>query len=87
MREKIVRRAGLEFEEGCYASLGIDLLSLASNFIPESKTVHLLSENGILGDTSKSVFTFLNSTLVDQCNKQDFLISYLVRVKCPGVFI
>jgi len=49
MREKIVRRAACEFQDGMYANLGIGMPMLASNFIPPSMTVHLQSENGILG--------------------------------------
>jgi len=49
MREKIVRRAACEFSDGMYANLGIGMPMLASNFIPSSMTVHLQSENGILG--------------------------------------
>jgi len=49
MREKIVRRAACEFKDGMYANLGIGMPMLASNFIPPSMTVHLQSENGILG--------------------------------------
>ena len=49
MREKIVRRAALEFSDGMYANLGIGMPMMASNFIPEGMTVHLQSENGILG--------------------------------------
>ncbi|CAH2296422.1 succinyl- :3-ketoacid coenzyme A transferase 1, mitochondrial [Pelobates cultripes] len=49
VREKIIRRAALEFEDGMYANLGIGIPMLASNFIKKDITVHLQSENGVLG--------------------------------------
>lgn len=48
MRERIVRRAALEFQEGSYVNLGIGMPMMASNYI-QGKNVMLQSENGILG--------------------------------------
>ncbi|KAK3601547.1 hypothetical protein CHS0354_027687 [Potamilus streckersoni] len=49
MRERIIKRAALEFKDGMYANLGIGMPMLAANFLPKGITVHLQSENGILG--------------------------------------
>ncbi|XP_040833428.1 succinyl-CoA:3-ketoacid coenzyme A transferase 1, mitochondrial isoform X1 [Ochotona curzoniae] len=49
VRERIIRRAALEFEDGMYANLGIGIPLLASNFISPNMTVHLQTENGVLG--------------------------------------
>jgi 3-oxoacid CoA-transferase len=49
MREKIARRAALEFKNGMSINLGIGIPTMAANFIPEGINVKLQSENGLLG--------------------------------------
>lgn len=79
-RERIIRRAALEFTDGMYANLGIGkskmidknfvvinrfipsgIPMLASNYLPDGMTVHLQSENGILGLVS----TIISSMMID----------------------
>lgn len=48
-RERIVRRAAKEFQNGMYANLGIGMPMLAPGFVGDDVEVMLQSENGILG--------------------------------------
>lgn len=48
-RERIVKRAAQEFQDGMYVNLGIGIPVLASNYLPEGVSIELQSENGLLG--------------------------------------
>lgn len=48
-RERIIRRAALEFKDGMYCNLGIGIPTMASNYLPAGISVTLQSENGLLG--------------------------------------
>ncbi|XP_012860686.1 succinyl-CoA:3-ketoacid coenzyme A transferase 1, mitochondrial, partial [Echinops telfairi] len=49
LKTRIIKRAALEFKDGMCVNLGVGIPLLASNFISPNITVHLQSENGILG--------------------------------------
>jgi 3-oxoacid CoA-transferase len=49
IRERIARRAAVEFKNGMYANLGIGMPMLAASYIPPNVHVILQSENGLLG--------------------------------------
>src|SRR6202140_1119145 len=48
-RERIIRRAGQELQDGFYVNLGIGLPTLVANHVPKGIEVWLQSENGLLG--------------------------------------
>lgn len=48
-REQIAKRIAEEVQDGYTVNLGIGIPTLVANYIPESKSVMLQSENGMLG--------------------------------------
>src|SRR3982750_4749153 len=48
-RERIVKRAARELQNGFYVNLGIGMPTLVANYVPPGIEVVLQSENGMLG--------------------------------------
>jgi 3-oxoacid CoA-transferase subunit B len=48
-RERIVRRAAKELQDGFYVNLGIGLPTMVANYVPPGIEVFLQAENGMLG--------------------------------------
>ncbi|KAK9871804.1 hypothetical protein WA026_014259 [Henosepilachna vigintioctopunctata] len=64
-RERIIKRAALEFKDGMYANLGIGIPMLASNYIPKDIRLSLQSENGILGLGTFPLFREVDPDLIN----------------------
>lgn len=52
VKEKIAKRVAKELHDGDVVNLGIGLPTMVSDYVPEGMTIHLQSENGILGMAS-----------------------------------
>lgn len=48
-RARIIKRAAQEFQNGMYVNLGIGMPTMASNYIPQSVSIQLQAENGLMG--------------------------------------
>ncbi len=49
VKEKIAKRVAKELKDGDVVNLGIGLPTMVADYVPEGMTIHLQSENGILG--------------------------------------
>jgi 3-oxoacid CoA-transferase len=48
-RERISKRAAMEFKTGMYVNLGIGMPTMAANYIPPNVYIQLQAENGLMG--------------------------------------
>jgi 3-oxoacid CoA-transferase len=65
VRERIARRAALEFKNGDYANLGIGIPVLAAEYIPKGVKVLLQAENGVLGMVGFFVYIFYTTDVIN----------------------
>lgn len=49
VKERIAKRVAKELRDGDVVNLGIGLPTMVADYVPEGMTIHLQSENGILG--------------------------------------
>ncbi|GET91989.1 succinyl-coa:3-ketoacid-coenzyme a transferase-like protein [Leishmania tarentolae] len=78
-RQKIARRAALEFADGMYANLGIGIPTEAANYMLPGVTVTLQSENGLLG---MGPFPTPDKVSADWINAGKQTISFLPGAAC-----
>ncbi|CAM40793.2 putative succinyl-coA:3-ketoacid-coenzyme A transferase,mitochondrial precursor [Leishmania braziliensis MHOM/BR/75/M2904] len=78
-RQKIARRAALEFADGTYVNLGIGIPTEAANYMPANMTVTLHSENGLLG---MGPFPTSDKVSADWINAGKQTISFLPGAAC-----
>ncbi|KAK7201360.1 succinyl-coA:3-ketoacid-coenzyme A transferase, mitochondrial precursor [Novymonas esmeraldas] len=78
-RQRIARRAALEFADGMYVNLGIGIPTEAANYIPAGVSVTLQSENGLLG---MGPFPTDDKVSADWINAGKQTISFLPGASC-----
>lgn len=64
-REFIARRIAREFRDDDVVNLGIGMPTLVANYIPDDITVHIQSENGLLGLGGKAEGDQVNKNIID----------------------
>lgn len=69
IKERIARRVARELSDGDVVNLGIGLPTMVADYIPDGMTIHLQSENGILGMGSVPDADIYDSNIVNAGGK------------------